>query len=535
MFNVFPQTGLPGFRVRPEDDVPGFDIDENGLPRRERPWSDARRPGSATPQYPDLAQAMMPTPSLADSVQPAPPQPPDWLYNLLTMPLPALPSSFIPLSGGRPVPYGKPINPVMSYPTPDQNAREMGNPRTDVARIAPWPIPSAVEGQWLSFDAPKPLVDIDAHPGAAAAQNAYSQPAGQEAMGDARPQPLRDGQPYAQAGVAGPQGLSGAEVTLQPTGAPPALSVGSAADPNFVLANAGGDDVQEAQQTQQPGRNIPPPVPQKPPAQAKPSASKQQPSPLRREKSGEELTQLTERRREEALSQDALKENLYKAGREERQPYWDYMLRQLPVPALPGSGIQEPLPLDWRAAVRKIDPRYLDYTEAAAKKYGLPPEVLARLLYRESNYENKGVDSNGNRLRNRAAGIPQMYPDALKDVGVDPETFGRAGAAAQIDAGAAYLARQYRRFGDWPRAVAAYHFGANRIEAWLAGRGITYDNIKRRTEGESASFPGAKLKDREKAAEKGARREFGQWWELQGYLPYIFLGDPSRYDRPRGP
>jgi hypothetical protein len=45
-------------------------------------------------------------------------------------------------------------------------------------------------------------------------------------------------------------------------------------------------------------------------------------------------------------------------------------------------------------------------------------------------------------------GIPQMYPSALRDVGVDPTTFGRAGAAAQIDAGAAYLARQYRRFGD---------------------------------------------------------------------------------------
>jgi hypothetical protein len=50
MFNVFSQTGLPGFRVRPQDDVPGFDIDENGLPRRDRTWSDGTPPGSATPQ-----------------------------------------------------------------------------------------------------------------------------------------------------------------------------------------------------------------------------------------------------------------------------------------------------------------------------------------------------------------------------------------------------------------------------------------------------------------------------------------------------
>jgi hypothetical protein len=35
MFNVFSQTGLPGFRVRPQDDVPGFNVDENGLPQRD--------------------------------------------------------------------------------------------------------------------------------------------------------------------------------------------------------------------------------------------------------------------------------------------------------------------------------------------------------------------------------------------------------------------------------------------------------------------------------------------------------------------
>ena len=50
MFNVFSQTGLPGFRVRPQDDVLGFDIDENGSPQNERAWADGSRPESATPQ-----------------------------------------------------------------------------------------------------------------------------------------------------------------------------------------------------------------------------------------------------------------------------------------------------------------------------------------------------------------------------------------------------------------------------------------------------------------------------------------------------
>ena len=165
MFNVFSPTGVPGFRVRPQDDVPGFDIDENGLPRRERPWSDGMRPGSAAPQYPDLAQAMMPTPGPDDSAQPAPPQPPDWLYKLLTMPLPPLPSPFPPRSGGGPAPYGTLFNPVRSYPTTDQNVRAMGDARAYVPGITPPPAPSAVEGpdaeQWPSLDAPKPPADTD--------------------------------------------------------------------------------------------------------------------------------------------------------------------------------------------------------------------------------------------------------------------------------------------------------------------------------------------------------------------------------------
>jgi hypothetical protein len=37
----------PGFDVRPQDDVPGFNLDENGVPRREGTWSDGMSPGAA--------------------------------------------------------------------------------------------------------------------------------------------------------------------------------------------------------------------------------------------------------------------------------------------------------------------------------------------------------------------------------------------------------------------------------------------------------------------------------------------------------
>ncbi len=157
----------------------------------------------------------------------------------------------------------------------------------------------------------------------------------------------------------------------------------------------------------------------------------------------------------------------------------------------------------------KINPSYVGLTEAAAQKYGIPAELLARLLHKESNYQN--VNNGG------AKGIPQMSDGALKAVGVDPAAFPKAGAAAQIDAGAAYLALQYREFRDWPKAVAAYHSGFRRMNDWLAGRGPNFEDIRDRMKTEHRT-------------EASARAQSNQWLEMQQYLPYIFLGDPHRYD-----
>jgi hypothetical protein len=187
MFNVFSQTGVPGFRVRAEDDVPGFNVDENGLPQRDDTSSDGTSlsPSSTSPQqvtpvncttvngsldclspggvsfsgvkaspgfperldsntedkhaysvpdgpYQDSARTMrqdvinLPTPGPATLVRPATPEgtlneaTPEWLYNLMTTPLP------MGSLGSRPiVPYGKMISPVRSYLTTDQNGRQI--------------------------------------------------------------------------------------------------------------------------------------------------------------------------------------------------------------------------------------------------------------------------------------------------------------------------------------------------------------------------------------------------------------------------
>ena len=60
MFNLFWRPYVPGFHVKPHDDVPGFNIDQNGLPRRASAWSDAMLPDTVTQQYPDAPQTEMP-------------------------------------------------------------------------------------------------------------------------------------------------------------------------------------------------------------------------------------------------------------------------------------------------------------------------------------------------------------------------------------------------------------------------------------------------------------------------------------------
>jgi hypothetical protein len=80
--------------------------------------------------YADSARTMrqdvinLPTPGPTKLVRPATPEgtlneaTPEWLYNLLTMPLPGR-------FGGPTIPFGKMINPVRSYLTTDQNGRQI--------------------------------------------------------------------------------------------------------------------------------------------------------------------------------------------------------------------------------------------------------------------------------------------------------------------------------------------------------------------------------------------------------------------------
>ena len=92
------------------------------------------------------------------------------------------------------------------------------------------------------------------------------------------------------------------------------------------------------------------------------------------------------------------------------------------------------------------------------------PELLARLFIRSSNTAKTAVSP--------AIALALLSsPGAVKSVGRNPHTFNYYDPQTSIDAGAAYLAQQYRQLKNWPKAVAAYNLGSNGLQRWLEGDG----------------------------------------------------------------
>ena len=122
----------------------------------------------------------------------------------------------------------------------------------------------------------------------------------------------------------------------------------------------------------------------------------------------------------------------------------------------------------------------------------------------------------------------------LKAVGVNPTTFLNASAEAQINAGAAYLAKQYGTFRNWPQAVAAYHNGRKFIEDWAAGAGPDYHS-KEEIRKPYVGY-GGDLRVLTTPKDIADSKNIMQHWdELRGELPYVFLGNANRYDKSRVP
>lgn len=96
---------------------------------------------------------------------------------------------------------------------------------------------------------------------------------------------------------------------------------------------------------------------------------------------------------------------------------------------------------------------YAGMARDAARRHGIPEDLFLRLVQQESNFNPNARSHKG------AIGLAQLMPGTAKDLRVDPND-----PAQNLEGGARYLKEQYRKFGQWPLALAAYNAGPGAVE-----------------------------------------------------------------------
>lgn len=105
------------------------------------------------------------------------------------------------------------------------------------------------------------------------------------------------------------------------------------------------------------------------------------------------------------------------------------------------------------AALPPAGQPYARLVAEAAARHRIDPKLLHALVVVESAYRPDAVSPAG------AAGLTQLMPGTAGDLGVAD----RFDPAANLTAGADYLARQMLRFRDLRLALAAYNAGPERV------------------------------------------------------------------------
>jgi soluble lytic murein transglycosylase-like protein len=98
---------------------------------------------------------------------------------------------------------------------------------------------------------------------------------------------------------------------------------------------------------------------------------------------------------------------------------------------------------------------YQDMARAAARRHSVPEDLFLRLVQTESRFHPTAVSSKG------AIGLAQLMPHTARLLGVNPHD-----PRQNLEGGARYLSQQYRRFGDWRLALAAYNAGPEAVERY---------------------------------------------------------------------
>jgi soluble lytic murein transglycosylase-like protein len=90
---------------------------------------------------------------------------------------------------------------------------------------------------------------------------------------------------------------------------------------------------------------------------------------------------------------------------------------------------------------------------AAARKHGVPEDLFLRLVTQESGWNPRARSPKG------AMGLAQLMPQTARVLRVDPSD-----PHQNLEGGARYLALQYRSFGSWRLALAAYNAGPEAVQ-----------------------------------------------------------------------
>lgn len=98
---------------------------------------------------------------------------------------------------------------------------------------------------------------------------------------------------------------------------------------------------------------------------------------------------------------------------------------------------------------------YLNMAKSAARRHGVPEDLFLRLVQQESGWNPKARSHKG------AIGLAQLLPQTARYLGVNPDI-----PSQNLDGGAKYLKEQYRTFGSWRLALAAYNAGPRAVEKY---------------------------------------------------------------------
>lgn len=125
--------------------------------------------------------------------------------------------------------------------------------------------------------------------------------------------------------------------------------------------------------------------------------------------------------------------------------------------------------------------KYADAIRAAATEHRVPPDLVAAVIWRESDFDPAARSTQG------AVGLMQVLPETAEFIADQPGNPGvpadrLAEPEANITLGVWYLHYLIDKYGDEQVAIAAYNGGETNAAKWardagVKGRPLTLDDI----------------------------------------------------------